>query len=92
MVLVDLFHKLVFRHRFGRVIYMPALVTEGSNSLRADVFKEEELKVLVFNGVKNFWLTDMHRGGAALSTEGITKGRGCWGDGNGYRGGRRKCC
>ena len=55
MVLVDLLHKLILRHGFGRVIYLPALVLESSESLRADILKKEEFEVLVFYGVKDFW-------------------------------------
>ena len=55
MVLVNLFHELVFGHGLCRVIYMPALILESPDSLRADVLEEEELKVLVVHGVKDFW-------------------------------------
>ena len=71
MILVDLLHKLVLRHGFRRVIHMPALVSESRNSLRADVFKEEKPKALVFHRVENFWLTDVHRGAAGPATEGV---------------------
>ena len=55
MVLVDLFHELVFGHGLGRVIYMPALILESSDSLRADILKEEQFKVLVIHRMKDFW-------------------------------------
>lgn len=80
MILVDPLHELVFRHGFGRVIYMPALVSESANSLRADVFKEEEPKALIIQGVKNSWSTDVHCAVAAPPTEGIVKGGGRRGD------------
>lgn len=60
MVLVDLLHKLVFGHSLGRMIYTPALVLESSDSLRADILKKEELKILVVHWVKDFWSTDVH--------------------------------
>ena len=89
MILVNLLHKLVLRHSFGEVIYMPALVSESSKSLRADVFKEEKFKTLVIHGVKNFWLTDVHRGVAAPPTGGVGKDGGCGGDRDGGGGWRR---
>jgi len=87
---MDLLYKLVFRHRFGRVINMPALVLEGSDSLRTDIFDEEKLKIFVIHRMKDFWLTDMH--GCATDApplKPIVERGGCGGDRNGYRGGRR---
>ena len=90
VVLVDLLHKLILGHSLCRVIYMPALVLESFDSLWADIFKEEELKVLVFHRVKDFWLTDVYSCATALLSEPTVEKRGgCGGDGDGYRGGRR---
>ena len=76
VILVDFFHKLVLRHSFGGVIYMPALVSESLDSIRADVFEEEELKVLILHWVKNFWLTDVRLCAAAPSTNSIVESGG----------------
>ena len=93
VVLVDLLHKLILRHGFGRVIYMPALVLESSESLRADILKKEEFKVLVFYGVKDFWLTDVHCCANAPPLERIVKrGRGGDRDGHHRRRRGRRCC
>lgn len=89
MVSVDLLHKLVLGHSLGRVIYLPALILEGLNSLRADIFKEKELKAFVFHRMKDFWLTDVHGGATAPVPEPIVENRSRGGDGDGYHRGRR---
>ena len=90
MVLVDLFNEFVFGHGLGRVIYMPALILESPDSLRADILKEEELKALVVHGVKDFWFSDVHDRAAAHPAESIVESGGdCWGDGDSYRGAGR---
>jgi hypothetical protein len=88
VVLVDLLHELVLGHCLGGVIYMPALVSKGFDSLWADVFKEEELKVLVLHRVKDFWLTDVHGCATGPLPESVVKHRwGRGGDRDGYCGG-----
>ena len=89
VVLVDLLYKLVFRHSLGRMIYMPALVLESSDSLWADIFEEEEPKILVFHRVKHPGLTDMRACATAPPSERIVKNGGLGGDGDGDGGGGR---
>ena len=81
MVLVDLFHELILGHGLCRVIYMPALILESSDSLRTDILKEEELEVLVVYGVKDLWSADVRGCCPAHSAEPIVEsGRGVAGE------------
>ena len=56
---------------------MPALILESSDGLRADILEEEELKILVLYGVKDFWLTDVDGCAAAPSSGHVLEGGGC---------------
>ena len=76
MILVDLLHELVFRHSFGGVIYMPALVSESLDSISADIFKEEEFKTLVIHRVEDFWFANVHCRPGVPPTKSVVNGRG----------------
>ena len=85
VALMDLLPELIFRHGLGRVIYMPALILECSDSLQADIFDEGELKVLAVHGVRDFWLTVVQSCATAPPPGPIVEKGSCEGDGEGVK-------
>ena len=58
MVLTDFLDELVLGPGFGEVVYLPALGAESVDGILANVFQKEQTKVLVVNGVEDFWDAD----------------------------------
>jgi len=59
MVVGDFLYQLVFRHSFGVVINMESLRGKSRNSFLADVLQNQELQVIIIDGMKDLWYPDV---------------------------------